>query len=161
MIIPSLILDVLLIQRIITHHPIFTSNTGHIIIPFVIKLFLGNAILLKGLPTLWLFYKHRKAKKSWVIIKNGGVVFHRHVYFPAEWRLHEPIFIEYHIPKIETVYFCRKSLKIVGDITKIWLNETGETLHSVSVNECVLPAWFDSFDDLYITLNAFMIRKQE
>ena len=161
MIVPSLLLDILIIKRLCLHHQLIISASGHINVPWVLELFLGNAILFKGWAIIWLLYKHHKAKKSWIIIKNGCVIFHRHIDFPSEWRFHEPVAIEFHIPKIETVYFYKKSLKIVGNLTKIWLNENGETLHSIDVNECVLPAWFDSFDDLYITLNAFMIRKQE
>jgi hypothetical protein len=160
MIIPSLILDVYLIQRVLVHHPSITSASGHVNVPWVLELFLGNTILLKGWAISWLVFKHHRAKKSWVIIKNGCVIFHRHVFFPFEWRKHEPVSIEFNIPEIKIVYFCRKSLKIVGRIKKIWLNENGETLHSIDMEECILPAWFDSVDDLYITLNAFMIRKQ-
>jgi hypothetical protein len=159
MITPSLIMDGVILYRMITHHPVILSDSGHINLPFAIQLFLINAVLLKGWAIVWLIIKRRNASKSWVIIKKGTIIFRRHIFFPSEWHFDDPTAIEYRITKISTVYFHKKYLKVVGDIEKYWLNENNEPLRAKSISECCIPAWFQAIDDLYITLNAFMIRK--
>ena len=159
MISPSLLADGIILYRIVSRHPVIFSPNGHIDLPLIIQLFFVNTVLLKGWAIIWLIIKRRNAVKSWVIIKNGTVIFRQHLFFPSEWHFDNPTAIEYHITRISTVYFHKKYLKIIGEIKKCWLNESSETLRSKSITECRIPAWFDSNYDLYITLNAFMIRK--
>ncbi|MBI9050624.1 MAG: hypothetical protein JEZ00_14480 [Anaerolineaceae bacterium] len=145
-------------QRIFVHHPSLISSTGHINVPWVLELFIANAILFKGWAIIWLLIKRRNAKKSWVLIKQGKLIFRRKVIFPSEWQFTGPTCIEFHISKITSVFLNQKNIKIIGTIQTLWLNESGEVQKTEAHSECIIPAWFTDFDDLFITINAFIIR---
>ena len=155
MMLPSFIIDAVLLYRIVTRHPAVLTGTGALDIIGVIMLFAVNAALLKSYAFIIYFGLKALRAKSHILVHEDRVVFHKRRLVMSAEAYNYAYFINYEIRAIDRLRIRKSGAAVLrGDFPAVFLCED-ETLHHKGTRcRVVLPPYYSDMTKLLDSLNV-------
>lgn len=140
---PSFIVDIILIYRIITLYPIDFKDA--------IMLFVFNAIILKSEGLCYYYILKYNRKRSEVRVSKDKVVYRKRRIVGYEFYYNYKIFVEFHITEIQNLLRRKNgSIVIKGNINAVYFHLDGERiLGEKKAKRCVIPGYFEDMEKIY------------
>lgn len=155
MMIPSFIIDIILIYRVITMNPVVLNRYGGVDIPLILMLFIFNFLILKSEGLCYYFILKYNRKQSYVLIKNEATIYRKRRIVGYETYYNHKIFVEYHICDINSLTRKKNgTLVVLGNIKAIFFHLDGkQILSEKTVGKCIIPGYFEDMELIYENLN--------
>jgi len=150
MMIPSFIVDVVLLYRITMLHPTVVTEAGTVDIFGMMMLFIINFVFLKSYALLIYFLIKYIRRRSYLITYPDKVVFHKRRLVMSDISCNEAYFTDYFIKDIEKIV-VRKSGKIElrGVFPAIYLCQDEKTEHHKNTHKMIMiPSYYLSMQQL-------------
>lgn len=149
--IPSFIIDMILIYRIVTMHPVVMNRYGGIDIPQILMLFVFNFLILKSEGLCYYYILKYNRKRSEVRVSKDEVVYRKRRIVGYEFYYNYKIFVEFHITEIHCLLRRKNgSIVIKGNIKAVYFHLDGEQiLGEKKVKWCVIPGYFEDMEKIY------------
>lgn len=151
MMIPSFLIDMMLIYRIVTMHPVVLNRYGEIDIPQILMLFIFNFLILKSEGLCYYFILKYNRKRSEVRLSKDEVVYRKRRIVGYEFYYNYKIFVEFHITEIQSLIRKKNgTIVIKGNIKGVYFHLDGEQiLGEKKVKGCVIPGYFEDMEKIY------------
>jgi len=148
--VPSFVVDAVLLHRIITRHPTVLTNEEALDIFGVTIMFFMNFAILKVYALLFYYLLKYIRKRSCVMIHHNKVVYHKRRLVMSAEAYNEAYYIDYEINNIENV-IVRKSgtIIVMGAFVSVYICEDEKTEHHKSTRKkVVIPPYYSDMQKL-------------
>jgi len=163
MILPSLIIDAVILFHIFERNPVILDSMGNFDINEIFMLLFINALLFKSAGIIIYYVLKSYRKKSEVRISQGKVIYRKRRVVGYTFYFNYRIYIEYYITAPESISKRRNgSIVLTGEFPVVYYTLNGQDIHSKSMRRrCVIPGYFENMDSILKRIENMAAKKHE
>lgn len=149
--IPSFLVDGILLYRVAQMHPAILNDAGVIDLPNLLMLLATNAVFTKSYAFIIYFVLKYIRKRSYLTICEDEVVFHKRFLVGGTEHYSYVYFAEYHIRNVQHVVIRKTGAIVVkGSFPTIFLCRDEKTEHHKSTRKrVVIPGYYSRIFELH------------
>ena len=150
MLLPSLIIDAVILFHIFTRSPVILDSMENFDIKEILMLLFINALLFKSAGIIIYYVIKSFRKMSEVRTSQGKVIYRKRRVVGYTFYYNYRIYIEYYITAPESISKrCNGSIVLTGEFPVVYYTLSGQDIHSKGIRRrCVIPGYFENMDSI-------------